>query len=239
MPSIANFNTLYTLYKIKQDDNGNIRHKARIVPPENENVQDQVMEPDCFMCSPVGIRIFSTIVAMWHWPITNPELKCTFSYTGMANKFISIFRQIKRWTKLLDSLRCPIWICQCNWKISIASWRLSVWVGFISDECDSSTLFLKEIVNLVFVATKIGNDFLLAGSETQIKLFLSQPDNQLKFGIIISVPGFLKYYGFTIEQFDVCGSVFHADDELSTFEWFPLTRKHQKASNKKSKHIKK
>ena len=81
----ANIISSHTIYKIKFDENDNLRLKGRIAPHGNEDSQREELRSDCTMCAPVGIRVVATVATIRHWRITKADVKTAFHKTGKAD----------------------------------------------------------------------------------------------------------------------------------------------------------
>lgn len=55
VPKTANIIGSYTVYKLKVNDDDNLKLKARIAPHGNEDSDKENLHTDCCMCPPIGI----------------------------------------------------------------------------------------------------------------------------------------------------------------------------------------
>lgn len=65
----ANVIGSHTIYKIKVDDNNELKIKALIAPHGNEDDLKEVLNKDCVMCPPAGLRVLESIAALMGWNI--------------------------------------------------------------------------------------------------------------------------------------------------------------------------
>lgn len=81
----ANIISSHTLNKIKIEDDGSLQMKARTFPHGNEEFIKHVMNSNCCMCSPMGIRLTLAITAIRRWTVTKANVKSVFLQTGHAD----------------------------------------------------------------------------------------------------------------------------------------------------------
>ena len=68
VPRNANVITSHVLYKVKANDDGSMKMKARIAPHGNKDKDRSDLKSDSATCPPTGIRLLLSIAAIKKWP---------------------------------------------------------------------------------------------------------------------------------------------------------------------------
>ena len=78
----SNVISSHTLYKVKQNDDGSLKLKARIAPHGNEDNLKNILSKDCATCPPTGLRILESIASLYNWKLYKADVKAAFLQTG-------------------------------------------------------------------------------------------------------------------------------------------------------------
>ena len=86
VPDGANIINSHVLYKVKQNDDGSLKLKARIAPHGNEDDMKNLLVSDCTICLPTGLRIVESIASLNGWKLLKADVKAAFLPTGYASR---------------------------------------------------------------------------------------------------------------------------------------------------------
>ena len=90
IPAGSNVISSHVLYKVKQNDEGSLKLKARIAPHGNEDDLKDVLSKDCMPCPPTGIRILESLASLFGWPVYRADVKAAFLQTGDSPVYITL-----------------------------------------------------------------------------------------------------------------------------------------------------
>ncbi len=87
-----NFNiiTSHVVYKVKANDDGSLKLKARIAPRGHKDRGKAFRKGDSAKCPPTGIRILLSISAMMKWPLAKIDFTSAFLQTGDAKRDVYV-----------------------------------------------------------------------------------------------------------------------------------------------------
>ena len=86
----SNIVTSHAIYKLKANDDGSLKMKARIAPHGNKNNDRDKLKTDSSQCPPSGIQILTLIATMIQWPISKIDFVSPFLQTGDANRDVYV-----------------------------------------------------------------------------------------------------------------------------------------------------
>ena len=89
-PKNSNIITSHVIYKVKENDEGSLKMKARIGLHGNKGKEKQMLKTNFSQCPPTGIRIFLSIAAMMQWPLAKIDFTRAFLQTGEAKRDVYV-----------------------------------------------------------------------------------------------------------------------------------------------------
>lgn len=90
IPPSSNIISSHTLYKVKMNDDGSLKLKARIAPHGNEDDLKDTLSKDCSTCPPTGLRILESIASLFGWTLYKADVKAAFLQTGLAQRDVYV-----------------------------------------------------------------------------------------------------------------------------------------------------
>ena len=84
VPKNSNPITSHVICKVKANDDGSLKLKARIAPNRNEGKGKYVLKTDSSQCHPTGIHILRSISAIMKLPLAKIHFTSAFLQTGYA-----------------------------------------------------------------------------------------------------------------------------------------------------------
>ena len=86
VPKDSNIITSHVLYKVRANDNGSLKLKARIAPHGNKDRDKAFLKTDSAQCPPTGIGILLSISTMMKWSLAKIDFTSAFLQTGDAKR---------------------------------------------------------------------------------------------------------------------------------------------------------
>lgn len=90
VPKNANIITSHVIYKVKPNDDGSLKMKARIAPHGNKDKDRSDLKTDSATCPPTGIRVLLSIATFMKWPITKIDFTSAYLQTGDARRDVYV-----------------------------------------------------------------------------------------------------------------------------------------------------
>lgn len=234
IPPASNIINSHVLYKVKQNDDGTLKLKARIAPHGNEDDLKELLSKDCTTCPPTGLRILESIASLFAWTLYKADVKAAFLQTGTAQR--DVYVRPPRESKMKGShlwalLTAAYGLVNANAKWQNQSDQLMFDIGLVQSTHVPQLFFQNENGRLVLIVAKIVDDLKVAGEGDRAKLFLDKFDKKFKFGNVNHGPGKLRYFGInTIQNVDFTVET-NADDKLDGVQEYPLSRQRRKEYN--------
>lgn len=86
VPAGANIVSSRTLYKVKQNDDGYLKLKARIAPHGNEDDLKNVLNKDCYTCTPTIPRVLDYVACLPGWSVYKADVEAAFLQIGESHR---------------------------------------------------------------------------------------------------------------------------------------------------------
>lgn len=161
-----------------------------------------MMKSDCFLWSPMGIRLVLSISIMRRWPLACINVKsafCRLKYLKERSMFALLAS--KNMNGTTDFFYCYIRTRKCKYKIQL---RADV---LISDPSSAllriapQCFYYKDNGNLVFIVVWIVVERLKTGLDYEVKSFLYQFDSWFNLELVIYGLGIMKFYVWQSNSF--------------------------------------
>lgn len=164
----ANIIGSHTLYKVKQNDDGSLKLKARIAPHGNEDDLKDVLNKDCSTCPPTGLRMLESVASPFGWTVYKADVEAAFLETDEAQRDVYVLppRKIQtRATHLWLLLAASYGLVNSNAKWQNQSDTLILENGLSQSKHVSQLFYKKEGVKLVLIVANIVDDLKLQKTE--------------------------------------------------------------------------
>ena len=89
VPKNSNIITSHVIYKIKENNVGSLKIKARIAPSGAKDKKDN-LKTDSSQCPSTGIRIFLSVATIMKWPLSKIDFTSAFLQTGAEKRDIYV-----------------------------------------------------------------------------------------------------------------------------------------------------
>ncbi len=90
VPNSSNVITSHVIYKVKANDDGTLKMKARIAPHGNKDKDRDLLKTDSVQCPPTGISILISIATIMKWPLAKIDFTSAFLQTGDAKRDVYV-----------------------------------------------------------------------------------------------------------------------------------------------------
>ena len=231
IPAGSNIIRSHTLYKVKQNEDGSLKRKARIAPHGNENDFKNDLSKDCATCPPTGLRILESIASLYKWKLHKADVKAAFLQTGQAKRDVYVRppkESSMKSTHLWLLLTAAYGLVNANAKWQNQSDNVMLDLGLQQSSPIPQLFFKKEGGRLVLLVAKIVDDLKVAGEGNRAELFLEAFDKKFKFGNVNHGPGKLRFFGInTIQNTDHTIET-DADDKMEAVVEYPFSRMRRK-----------
>ncbi len=231
IPSHANVINSHTLYKLKQDDDGNLKLKARIAPHGNEDDLKDKLSKDCATCPPTGLRIVESIASLHAWTLYKADVKAAFLQTGSADRDVYVRPPREshlKTTHVWLLLTAAYGLVNANAKWQNKSDDVMFQLGLTQSKFIPQLFYKKEGGKLVLIVAKIVDDLKAAGVGNNAKNFLENFHKVFNLGTINHGPGRLRFFGINTVQSKDFTVTTDADDKMEAVSEYPLTRQRRK-----------
>lgn len=226
IPENSNVITSHVIYKVKLNDDGSFKMKARIAPQGNKDREKDDLKSDSASCPPTGIRLLLSIAAVRKWPLSQIDFTSAFLQTGAARRDVHVIppRECKDLSKF--------------WLLLTAAYGLVNAPAIWKKQCDSffRSLGLKQLtfVPQVFYLEseiKVVVDELLAGSIPIARNMVDDIKKVYELGTIVYGLSAFLFFGLHIVQDDSMEIFVHADDKLEPLNCFLIDHHRRKEAN--------
>lgn len=88
-------NNSHTLYKVKHNNDGSQKLKARIAPHGNEDDFKHILSKYFATCPPTGLCVLKSIALLFAWTLCKANVKAAFVQTGAAERDVYVKPPVK------------------------------------------------------------------------------------------------------------------------------------------------
>lgn len=234
LPSDANVVNSHVLYKVKHNDDGSLKLKARIAPHGNEDALKEIFTKDCTICPPTGLRIVESVASLLGWNVYKADVKSAFLQTGSAERQIYVKppRESKmRSTHLWLLLTAAYELVNANAKWQVQSDACLYELGLRQCQQIPQLFYKRCDEELMVIVAKVVDDLKVAGSGDNAKVLIDQFNKKFKLGTVASGPGKLRFFGINTTQNEDMTICTNADDKLNSLNEYSPTRIRRKQSD--------
>ena len=204
VPRSANVITSHVVYKLKTDESGDRKLKARIVPHGNHDNEKDSIRKDSSNASLFVVRLLLSLVTFLGFKIGTADIKGAFLQSGPITRQIYV-RPPREWQGQRGVLwklnKLPYGIADAGrqWQKKIESWMLEH-VG-LERVIGLSQLFLKRDAkgNVILLVAKVTDDFLLGGTKEAMQQFTNLLEKRFEVGKVI-IDDMIHFDGCEIRQ---------------------------------------
>ena len=230
VPKNSNVITSHLIYKVKANDDGSFKMKARIAPHGIKDKGKYLLKTDSSQCPPTGVRILLSVSTIKKWPLAKIDFTSAFLQTGNATRDVYVVppRECCRKSSYWLLLTSAYGLVNANAKWQEHSDSLFVNLG-LSQSRFIPQLFCSFKINcLDMVAVKIVDDILITAKREKTNEFISSVKSKYKLGTIAHVPGSFLFNGLYITQDNNFVTRIHGDSKLESLCCFPIDRRRRK-----------
>lgn len=231
VPKDANIITSHVIYKVKPNDDGSSKVKARIAPHNNQDAEKLNLKTDYSVCPPIGIRILLSLAVIFKWCLAKSDFKSAFLQTGDAlrNVYVVPPKESENKQHLWLLLAAAYGLVNANAKWQEHSDHLLHELGFKQLVYVPQLFYFQDgSGNLSAVAVKIVDDVLMTGPKHVLESVIAKIKSSYKLGTVVFGPGTLLFFGLQISQDTDYSISIQGDDKLSNLQCHPLFRQRMK-----------
>jgi len=230
VPKNANIITSHVIYKVKINDDGSKKMKARIAPHGNKDKLRHTLKTDSAMCPPTGIRLLLSLTTIFKWPLAKIDFTSAFLQTGEAKRDVYVVppRECPNRANYWLLLTAAYGLVNANAKWQEHSDEFLRSIGFLQLVYVPQLFYIKRGNDLQVAAVKIVDDILFTGSEEHVRSIIDHIRSKYQLGIVLYGPGTFLFFGLTICQDTDFSVTVHGDCKLNALEAFPIDRNRRK-----------
>ena len=204
VPRYANVITSHVVYKLKTDENGNRKLKARIVPHGNHDDEKDNVRKDSSNAPLFVVRLLLSLATFLGFRIGTADIKGAFLQSGPITRQIFV-RPPREWTSSRATLwklrKLPYGIADAGrqWQKTVETWMLEH--AGVERVFGLSQLFVKRDTKgkVILLIAKVTDDFLLGGSTENMRQFTAMLAKRFEVGKVI-IDDKIHFDGSEIEQ---------------------------------------
>lgn len=234
VPDNANVITSHVIYKVKTNDDGSFKMKARIAPHGNKDLDRNQLKTDSAVCPTLGIRILLSLATIFMWCLAKIDFKRAFLQTGDARRDVYVvppgesndknhYWLLRPASYGLDNANAK-WQEHSDYLLKSLGLQQLTYVRQLFYKFDSTG-----VVQLV--AVKIVDDVLLAGPKELLKDLINKIQKKYELGTVVYGPGSFLFFGLQVCQEIDSSITIQADEKISSLECYPITRQRRKESS--------
>lgn len=242
VPNGANVINSHTVYKVKSNDDGSFKLKARIAPHGNEDALREQLSSDCATCPPVGLRLVESIASLKGWTLHKADVKSAFLQTGPAQRDVYVKPPRESGMKSTHFwllLTAAYGLVNANAKWQVQSDTVFFDLGLNQCQQIPQIFYLHSGDELVLVVAKVVDDIKVAGKHDRAPKFITEFNKKFELGTVWSGPGQMRFFGLNLEQADDFTIRTDANDKLKNVDEYQLSRPRRKEFNDKLNEIEK
>ena len=226
VPRNSNIITSLVIYKVKANDDGVLKMKARIVPHANKDKDRDTLKTDSSQCPPTGIRILTSIATIMHWTISKIDFVSAFLQIGDAKRDVYAIppRECRKRSFYWLLLTSAYGLVNSNAKLQENRDHLSSSLGLTQSRFIPQLFYRKVNGNLQLIAVRIVDDVLLAGENSTAQVLINSMKERYRLGRVFNGPGAFLFFGLHIIQDSDMNFMFHGDTKLHAINYFPIDR---------------
>jgi len=230
VPSNANVITSHVIYKVKANDDGSLKMKARIAPHGNKDRERQDLKTDSATCPPTGIRILLSIASLMKWPLAKIDFTSAFLQTGNAERDVYVVppRECGDRSNYWLLLTAAYGLVNANAKWQKQSDDVLRSFGFNQLVYVPQVFFAEDANNLTMLAVKVVDDILFAGIQSKVRNVIHEIKGSYSLGTVVYGPGTFLFFGLNISQDTDMSISVDADEKLNSYECYPISRLRRK-----------
>ena len=235
VPKDANIITSHVIYKVKSNDDGTYKMKARIAPHGNKDKEKEQLKTDSCPCPPTGIRMLLSLATIMKWPVAKIDFKSAFLQTGFAQRDVYVVPPRESRTKnhywLLLTAAYGLVNANAKWQNAIDNYLTTL--GFLQVRYIPQLFYVMDTQNnLSIVATKIVDDVLFCGELNTVTRYISKIQEKYELGTIYTGPGSFLFCGLNIIQDEDFNITINGDSKINNLSPFNILRYRRKETNK-------
>ena len=175
VPKNSSTITSHVIYKVKENDDGSFKMKARIAPHGNKDKEKLMLKTDSSQCPPTGMGILLSIAAMMQWPLAKIDFTSAFLQTGEAKRdgYVVPPRECQRKSFYWLLLTSAYSLVNANAKWQEHCDSLFSNLGLSQSRFVPQLFFASKDMELDIMAVKIVDDVLITGKRSKIESFIS------------------------------------------------------------------
>lgn len=207
IPMDANIIRSHVVYKIKTDEAGHRKLKARLCPHGNEDAEKDQVRKDSANAQLSIVRLLLSLTSFLGFKVCTADIKGAFLQSGPIQREIYFkppreWHYVQKYRKgvLWKLLKMPYGIVEAGRQWMIASEEWMIKEAGLKRVFGISQLFVKRNTNgkIVLLVAKLTDDFLACGNGPMLNEFFSKMQERFEVGMINHGPSF-KFGGCEIE----------------------------------------
>lgn len=226
LPRDANIIGSHTVYRVKEDDDGHLKMKARLVLHGNRDKDRFTVRRDSASADLAAVRLLISLSQILKFCIATADIKGAYMQSGPIKRtlFVRPPKKLCQKGMVWKLLRLPYGIVEAGrqWLCAVEQWMLEEYGLDKVPAVDQ--LFYKrgEDMRITLIVAKVVDDFIIGGFASEITSFLESLNKRFKIGR--SNRGMnLKFLGCSISR-EECRVTLSMPDYLQRIETIQLDR---------------
>ena len=208
IPPGSNIVGSHVVYRIKKNEDGSYRFKARLVVHGNEDASKDDIRKDAATAHLTTIRLILSLAVCYGFQLGQIDIKAAYFQSGPIRRRIYVRppRDLLLFRILWLLLSLPYGIVEAGRQWQLASDDFLHSIGLQTVPSQPQCFVRKENGKLVLIVGKIVDDFLIAGTPEALRWFSRKINSRFTVGAETYTPHALKFNGAIIEK-DSKGSI--------------------------------
>ena len=239
----ANVAGSHLVYRIKRNDDGTYKFKARLVVHGNEDAEKDDIRKDTATAHLTTVRLLLSLAVCYGFTIGKIDIKAAYFQSGDIKRKIYVRppREKLQSRILWELISLPYGILEAGRQWQLASDDFLTSIGLTPLYLLPQGFMLRDKKRgLQLLVAKVVDDFLLAGTESALQWFSKKINARFQVGTEVYAPKRIRFNGFSIMQdakgnVEVCMKEFA--DSIEPLE-LPLQRRKQQEDLVTEKELK-
>ena len=202
IPPGANIVGSHVVYRAKKEDDGTLRFKARLVVHGNEDALKNAIRKDSATAQLATIRTILSMAVCYRLRLAKADIKAAYFQSGPIKRtiFMRPPKEMLLFKTVWKLLSLPYGVGEAGrqWQLTSDDFLIDLGLEqvYALPQC-----FIKRCGGkLVLIVGKVVDDFLVAGTPTEIDWILCKIRARSTVGSEASAPQLIRFNGATIEQ---------------------------------------
>ena len=202
VPPGANMVGSHFIYRVKRNDDGSFKFKARLVVHGNEDIEKDEIRKDSATAHLTAIRMILSIAACYRFKIGKIDIKAAYFQSGSIKRKIYVRppRELLLYQTVWQLLCLPYGIVEAGRQWQLVSDDFLKSIGMQAIYALPQCFIVKNNGEWQLIVGKIVDDFLLAGTPRMLSWFSKKIRGRFQVGAEAFAPDQIRFDGLLLKQ---------------------------------------